>query len=463
MRKSRPSLSERAERLPTGAWPRIGKHVALGLAMIAAVAGILAGVYYWPHPAAEGEAAANQTPFPPLELPDEPDPIAIEPLRAEAETMVAQLLARFPDSPAAHRAAATLYQYFIQYDTAIEHWRRCVELEPRSVSPRVWLAQAQLKQGQDAAAIETLREAEAAGLSSPELALQIATALQQTGQLPAAEKAALDGLQAFGDQFSLWVSAGQAQLQLGKIPDAKQSFGKAVELDPGAAAAHVGLASALARLGETETAAGHQQAAERLIEKQKTTKLPFDKEYDHGLRHVVATVMADAAAEYDAAGDAHEAERLCRRGMQIVPASPDPYRRLANLYHRQGRLDEAWLVQQRLTTLEPENLQNFLNQANLALRLQRPSEAEAALIEAVKRAPRDPAMRQSLAVFYLEAGKSPLARPHAEELVQLAPSPAAYQLLAEVCRQQGDREALDAAEQLLRQWQDSARPAPQLP
>jgi tetratricopeptide (TPR) repeat protein len=218
MRKSRPSLSGRAERQPTGAWPHIGKHVALGLAMIAAVVGILAGVYYWPHPAADNQAASDTASFPPLELPDQPDPIAIEPLRAEAETMAAQLLARFPDSAAAHRAAATLYQYFIQYDTAVEHWRRCVELEPRSVSNRVWLAQAQLKQGQDAAAIETLREAEAAGLSSPELTLQLATALQQTGQLPAAEKAALDGLQAFGDQFSLWVSAGQAQLQLGKIP-----------------------------------------------------------------------------------------------------------------------------------------------------------------------------------------------------------------------------------------------------
>jgi predicted Zn-dependent protease len=108
-------------------------------------------------------------------------------------------------------------------------------------------------------------------------------------------------------------------------------------------------------------------------------------------------------------------------------------------------------------------LQNFLNQANLAIRLQRTSDAEAALVQAVERAPRDPAMRQSLAVFYLEAGKSPLARPHAEQLVQLAPSPAAYQLLAEVCRQQGDREALDAAEQLLRQWQDSASPTRQHP
>jgi tetratricopeptide (TPR) repeat protein len=207
------------------------------------------------------------------------------------------------------------------------------------------------------------------------------------------------------------------------------------------------MAGVCQRLGDQAAADGHRRQVESTRAASVRAELPFDEDYENSLRRTAAVVLSAAATAHDARGQATEAERLCQRAYAIAPGIPDPYRQLANMYHRDGRLDRALAVQQRLVVVDLLTPANHLNLASLLFEARQLREGEAVLVEAARRFPRDPAVMDSLALVYWRSGRAAKAREFAERAASLAPTRERFQLLALACRQLGDETAAAAAQQ----------------
>jgi tetratricopeptide (TPR) repeat protein len=315
-----------------------------------------------------------------------------------------------------------------------------------------------MQQGRDVEAEKTLADAVAAGLISAEIYHQRAAVLQRLGKLERAEKIAQEGLQSYPESSDLWLALGQTQFQLAQLDEAKASLDSALRINPESGAAHFAAANVCLRLGEKEQAAEHRRQADKLKVTQDRTQGAFDERYEQSLRSRVVTVLSAAAAEYELRGDLDDAQRLALRAQDLDPKFSEPYRQLANIYHRQEDLENALIVQRRLMEIEPDNVVNYLNFAALAVRLERVGEAEAALLEATRVAPRNALAHHTLAACYLQSGKLAEARRFAQRAVDLEPSSNTYQLLAVVCREQGDHQAAASAEQAARRFPPPGRP-----
>ncbi|MCI0357655.1 MAG: tetratricopeptide repeat protein [Planctomycetaceae bacterium] len=417
---------------------------------------ILATAYFWPMPESTGPAAGDS--HADLVLSAEPAPIAVEKLREESEQAARQLTERYPKSPAAQRTAATLYQFLKQHAAATSHWEKYIALNPADPDARVQLAKLQMLQGQDLPSQQTLSAALAAGMHSPDVYEQLCVALQRTGDLPAAEERAKEGLDRFPDQADLWIALGQTQLQLGRLEDAKSSIDSAIRIEPQSSAARFAAANICTRLGASAEADEHRRRMEKTKAARQRDRLPFEKEYERTMRGFVSAIFAAMAVEYDAQGESAEAEHWCRRSIELVPDSLEPLRLLVGVYYRQGHIGKAYVVQRRLMELEPGNVLNYSNFANLALQLGRAEEAEAALVQATRVAPQNAQIRRSLAALYMQRGELTKARDAAQRAVALEPSPEGYQVLAAVCRQLGDADAAAKAEMAAQQLQAGSSP-----
>ena len=442
-----------------GAAPLRGRLVLCAAAFVV-VAATAVGAYFWPD-----FRPTTGTPPPPLvdasvsiELPTAPEALAVDELRAEAIQAVKQLTERYPASAAAHRTAASLYQFLKQYDAATGHWERCIALDPARAEARASLAQVQLLQGQDSQARQTLTAAMEAGLGTADIYRQLAEALQRTGELEKAEDLAQEGLEKFPASTDLWVSLGQTQLQLGHLDDAKTSIDTALRHQPRSGTAHFAAANIYVRLGASDEAEKHRRLVEKMKAGQPGKRRTFEEDYEATLREVVSPLYSAIALLYDTQGQPADAEHWCRRAIALVPSAPDPLRLLVNIYRSRGQIGNAHVVQRRLAELEPANVVNHINLANLALALGRLDDGERALLDAARIAPRNALVRRMLAAVLVERGELAQAREAAQQAVQLEPSADGYELLAAICRQQGDLDAGAAADRAATDLQSTASP-----
>jgi tetratricopeptide (TPR) repeat protein len=270
--------------------------------------------------------------------------------------------------------------------------------------------------------------------------------LQRQNQLDRAEEMAAQALQQHPRHHDLWVAQGQTQLQLGQLAEAKTSFNAALAIEPGSSVAHFAAANVCQRLGDEPAAQEHRRQMKLAQTAKRRDELPFEQQYKRSLRSAVATVLSSAATEHDTHGEAAEAERLFRRACEISPDSPEPHRHLAALYHRDRKPQQGLVVQQRLMQIEPDNLANYLNFASVAEQIGQTSFAEATLEETASAQPENAAVRQALVLLYFRSERWDRARPLADELIRLAPSLENYQVLARICRRQGDLAAAAAAD-----------------
>jgi tetratricopeptide (TPR) repeat protein len=230
-------------------------------------------------------------------------------------------------------------------------------------------------------------------------------------------------------------------LQLGHLDDAKTSIETALAQQPRSGTAHFAAANIYARLGAAAQADEHRRLVEKLKAGQPGQRRTFEEDYESALREVVSPLYTAIALVYDTQGQAKDAEHWCRRAIALVPSAPDPHRLLVNIYRSGGRIGNAHLVQRRLAELEPANVANHINLANLALALGRLDDAERALLDAARIAPQNALVRRMLAAVLVERGDLTQAREAAQQAVQLEPSADGYELLAAICRQQGDVDA----------------------
>jgi tetratricopeptide (TPR) repeat protein len=445
-RPRRPARTVETTAASPPAPPTVKRPTGLLLPVLVVVLAALGIIYavsgnFWTKPAPAVPAAS------PLVLPTEPTEQTVDELRTEVVGVVEELTKIYAQSPGAHKVAATLYQFLKQYEPAARHCQEAIALSPRDPVPYGWLAKIRMKEGRDAEALEILASAVDDGLSTAELQYEYAAALQLSGDLPAAERAAQRGTAMDSRNPELWLLLGQIQLQRGELEAAQTSLDRALAIHPNSSPARTAAASVAERLGNTAAAAEHRQALADLAGNEGPEKATFETTYERSLRNIVATVLSTAATEHLNHGNRGAAEQLCLRAIAIDPALADPYRQLANMYHRSQRLPDAVLVQRRLTAIEPENPTNYANLASLSLQLGNVDEGAAVLDEAMRNLPQYAVFPERRGMMYIQSGEWPEARRCLEQAIRLEPSAQRYQMLAEIEGQLGNEAAAEAARQ----------------
>jgi len=379
-------------------------------------------------------------------LPATPAPATVEELKREALEAAEDLLARFPQSPEAHHLMALLQKALRQTDDAQEYWQKCLELAPGHPRARVGLARACIDQGNDEMAVETLEEALAVGCSSPEIYRTLATSLINLGRFEEAVDVLGKGLAAFPQSPKCWMLLGQAQIQRSEFQQAEMSLRNAIERSPKYTDAYYALATACARQGKHEEAAGYRRGFGELKarDRELEDRLALAPDLDM-MRQRTAATLCGAGSVCFRKGDRSEAERLLLRAAAVAPGFPESYKVLASLYQGLGRIPDALVVERRLVEIEPQNVVNYVNLASLSLRVGDMASAEEALKQAIDLRPDSALAYSYLAQLYLRTGKPEQARSLAREAVRREATAAGYVLLASACRKLDDRAGAEAA------------------
>jgi tetratricopeptide (TPR) repeat protein len=245
---------------------------------------------------------------------------------------------------------------------------------------------------------------------------------------------------------SHWVVLGQAQLKIGKAPEAETSLKKAVDLGAGTASVFFALANACARQGKQDEAAQYRQRYAELSQGDSLeAKERFQALSTAEARRTAVAILTEAATVHSWQSDTLEAERLLLRAIALDPAAAASCRALATLYYEASMPAEERVVRRRLVEIEPGSFENYLNLAKVSAQLGEPEAAEAALKLAIAMRPEAAQAYATLAQFYLEAGRAEKARWFAQAAVRREESVEGYLLMASACQQLGDQPSAQAA------------------
>ena len=309
---------------------------------------------------------------------------------AEACYLNAQLLA--PREPAWPYLLGRLYRQRGQPEQAEPAWKQALELQPGHLPTLLGLAHLHREQGrlQEAAAgfDEALRQDDGSaaawiGLGRVALARDdfqsAAEALERALKLsPAAteifyplglayrglgrmEEARsflarrgtvaaptrdplMDEIKALETGMRLHLNRGNSEFAAERFEDAVRSFNKAVEADPQSVLAHMNLAAALTRLGDSAGALEHTQRA-------------LELESDHARANFgMATLLARQGRD-------HESIEYYQRAVEKDPSYQDAHFNFANALRRLGRYEQAGRHFEKVIQLEPHHAHSRLGLA----------------------------------------------------------------------------------------------------
>lgn len=124
-------------------------------------------------------------------------------------------------------------------------------------------------------------------------------------------------------------------------------------------------------------------------------------------------------------GDFNEAERCCRKTIELKPEVPVAHTNLANVLVSQGRLEEAVNVFQHAVKLGPRDVQAHVSLGNLLMRLERLAEAETRWREATRLDPACAEAHSNLGALAWRDGRLEEAEACYRRALQLEPGRAA--------------------------------------
>ena len=451
---------------PTGS-SHLGRY-AIGLVVCVAVTAviILAVIYMTPPdrltpdpdepaaniaspPAATDDAAVGATPGPPratILLAQKAVPASADQLQQEAQDVADSLCAQYPNLAEALHVAALFHSQNRQSGEAEKLWRKCIELSPKHVGYYVNLAAIAMDRGNSELAVETLQQAIDSDCLSVDVYHHMAVSLTKLGRCDEAESVIKKALETYPQFSACWLVLGQAQLKQGKAEEAEAALRKAIELGAQSTDVYFALANACARQGKQEEAAEFRKRftelkASRPLNPQQRFQVLSAAE----ARRTAIAILCEAATVQSWKENSLEAERLFLRAIALDPTYPESCRALAALYRTEGLVAEEQITRRRLVDIEPYNLVNYLNLANVSANLGESESAEAALKAAIAIDPGAPHAYLTLAQFYLQTGKAKHARWYAQKAVQRLPTAESYRLLGATCRLLDDDTAAEAA------------------
>ena len=229
------------------------------------------------------------------------------------------------------------------------------------------------------------------------------------------------------EMADVWLQLGNLQTRTGRLPEAVESYRRAVALNPTDAGVLLAVASTQLRLQQ------------------------LDEAWEHGL------LAADVARTVDRRVRAREllarialvrrdrdaARRQAELAREADPTLPLPDFVEAKILHEDGRYAEALpLFERALAAVGSRTLtmpELHFHLGDTLARLDRPADAERHLREELRLAPQDTRARSALAMLYQSQGQSDAAARTIGELLDAAPTPDGYRLAAQLWEMFGGR------------------------
>lgn len=331
---------------------------------------------------------------------------------------------------------------------------------PKDEEVQLLLVRSQLLNKKEALAVDTLKRAVEANPESARLRLELVYSYLGKGDKEQVARLLDKGLELQPANLALLKAAGEIEARQKNFTRAESYFQRIIELRPEAPLGYMEMGQLLlARSQFKEATAWFKKALER--ENGWQTAIPAlarsyllqkEPEQARSLLEQEVAKRPDSPPVWffqgqvlQATGDLPGAEKAFLKAAELAPRWPDAYRGLAEVFLRQGKLDEA------ITRFEAA----YQQQASLPTRMQlamlydfagRPDDAIRVYRELLKEASQAPALLNNLAYLFAEhrTDKESLAEAGklaAQAIAQEPENPSLLDTAAWVAYKQGDYEA----------------------
>jgi tetratricopeptide (TPR) repeat protein len=292
-----------------------------------------------------------------------------------------------PSSVQAHYLLGSIHRLRGDVDLAMVAFNDVLRLNPRVVAAQVELARLNLAAGRADAAVQLAEDAAREQPGDADVQLTLARSLLATGQSRRAEPIVRTLAARVPDSALVLSTLGMLQAQTRDSAGARQSFERALRLDPANMEAAVGLASLDLAEKRHDSA---RARADAIVE-----RLPKS-----------APAHVFAARVYWATGDSTRPESLLRTAIDLDPDSLEAYGLLGKLYALQKRLDAARQTFEAIATERPDAVSAHTVVALIDEMQGRQSEARKRYERIVQIAPSAVVACNNLAYMYAEHGGS---------------------------------------------------------
>jgi tetratricopeptide (TPR) repeat protein len=255
-------------------------------------------------------------------------------------------------------------------------------------------------------------------------ALALAVNAHQAGNLPRAEALYRQILQADPNQPDAWHLLGVIAQQVGQSAAAVECIGRAIQLNPVAAAYHNNLGEAYRGLERLDEALACYRRALALD--------PTQADATYNLNLQVGNIL-------QAQGKLEEAADCYRRAIEAKPTLAAPHFNLGNTIRELGRILEAIDCYRRAVQLQPDLAEAHNNLGSVLLDEGQLAEAGACFQRALEIRPDYVEAHSNAGSLFLEQGKYDEAVSHCRRALELQPDMvAAYSNLGGALRELGN-------------------------
>jgi tetratricopeptide (TPR) repeat protein len=305
--------------------------------------------------------------------------------REEALKTLKSAMGIDPNSARLQFALGRLYAATGDLEQAKQAYTEVLRLNPRATGAQIELARLNLLGGKVDASLGLARDAVRNEPGNLEAQVALVRSLVASGDIIGAERLIQPLVAANPSVATLHVQRGLVYAAQKNAVAARQSFEKALSLDPDSA-------DALGGLVALDTAAGQFAAATERIEQRLRSQSPRPE--------LLLLAARTAAAARDLAG----AERHLRKAVQADPTLLQGYTMLGQLYLMQGKLNEARTEFETLAARQSRAVVP-LTMLGLIAQLQGDTAAAQRQFErAIDLEPRAPIAANNLAWIYAERG-----------------------------------------------------------
>jgi tetratricopeptide (TPR) repeat protein len=303
-----------------------------------------------------------------------------------------------PEIASAHYALGMVHRARGEVDESIQAFNEALRLNPRAAAAEVALAQMHLLQNSAAKSLQYARDALESNPTSVQARLTLVATLISQGNGVEAETELKPLAAQYPDSPAVHAYLGAANLLRKNDAAARQSFERALKLDPTSSEALAGLVSLDVGQGRVADAKSRIDAALA-----KAASNPV--------------VLVLAAQVYHAVGDAARAEELLLKVIELDSSNMRAYEMLGGYYISVNRLDAARAQFESLAARRPRDVGAHTMVALLLGAQNRHTEAQARFERILEIDPRAAVAANNLAWIYAD-GDGNLDR--ALELAQVA-------------------------------------------